>query len=46
LPIRLHVTMPDPPPNSSNIDYAGQWVRGPEEISVEDVVERWRKQKR
>jgi len=46
LPIRMQITMPNPPPNSSNIDYAGEWVRGPEEISVEDIVDRWRKQKR
>ena len=45
LPLRLKITMPDPPPNSSNIDYAGQWARGPEEISVEDMVDRWRHQK-
>jgi hypothetical protein len=42
----MQITMPNPPPNSSNIDYAGEWVRGPEEISVEDIVDRWRKQKR
>jgi uncharacterized protein len=46
LPIRLQITLPEPPPNSTNIDYAGEWSRGPEEISVEDVVDRWRRQKR
>jgi hypothetical protein len=46
MPLRLQITMPDPPPNSTNIDYAGQWTRGPEEISVEDMVDRWRNQKR
>jgi len=46
LPIRLQITMPAPPPNSSNIDYSGEWSRGPEEISVDDLVDRWRKQKR
>ena len=45
LPIRMHITMPDPPPNSSNVDYGSEWVRGPEEISVEDIVDRWRKQR-
>jgi len=46
LPLRMQITMPDPPPNSSNVDYAGQWTRGPEEISVEDMVDRWRRQRR
>jgi hypothetical protein len=46
LPLRLKITLPDPPPNSSSIDYAGEWTRGPEEISVEDIVDRWRRQKR
>jgi DNA helicase HerA-like ATPase len=46
LPIRLQITLPEPPPNSTNIDYAGEWSHGPEEISVEDVVDRWRRQKR
>ncbi len=46
LPLRLKITLPNPPPNSSNIDYAGEWTHGPEEISVEDMVDRWRRQKR
>lgn len=46
LPIRLQIDMPNPPPNSSNIDYAAEWLRGPEDISVEDMVDRWRKQSR
>lgn len=46
LPLRLKITLPNPPPNSSSIDYAGEWTRGPEEISVEDIVDRWRRQKR
>lgn len=46
MPIRLHITLPNPPPNSSNIDYAGEWLRGPEEISVDDLVDRWRRQER
>jgi len=46
MPLRVQITMPDPPPNSTNIDYAGEWTRGPEEISVEDLVDHWRKQRR
>jgi DNA helicase HerA-like ATPase len=44
MPVRFRVTMPDPTPNSSNVDYATKWARGPEEISVEHLVDRWRKQ--
>ena len=46
MPIRVQITLPNPPPNSSNIDYAGEWLHGPEEISVDDLVDRWRRQKR
>lgn len=46
MPIRVQIFRPDPPPNSSDIDYAGQWHHGPADISVEDLVNRWRKQER
>lgn len=46
IPVRVQITMPNPPPNSSNVDYAGEWLRGPENISVEDLVDRWRRQER
>jgi hypothetical protein len=46
MPMRVQIRMPDPPPNSTNVDYAGQWAHGPEEINVEDMVDRWRKQQR
>jgi len=46
MPLRVQIFMPNPPPNSSSIDYAGQWHHGPAEISVEDVVDRWRRQDR
>ena len=46
MPMRVQIHLPDPPPNSSNIDYAGEWAHGPDEISVEDMVDRWRKQER
>lgn len=46
MPIRVQIYRPDPPPNSSDIDYAGQWHHGPADISVEDLVHRWRNQDR
>lgn len=46
MPVRFKVTLPDPPPNSSDIDFIGQWKEGPEDISVEDIMHKWRKQER
>jgi hypothetical protein len=45
-PVRFRVTMPDPPPNAQDIEYAGMWSRGPEETDVEHIVECWRRQRR
>lgn len=44
MPVRFRVDLPDPPPNSTDIDYAGKWRQGGEEISVEKLVSNWHKQ--
>ncbi len=46
MPVRFRVELPDPPPNSTDIDYAGKWRQGGEEISVEKLVSNWHKQLR
>ena len=46
MPVRFKVNLPDPPPNSTDIDYAGKWRDGGEEISVEKLVSNWHKQVR
>jgi len=46
MPVRFRVDMPDPPPNSTDIDYAGKWTGGGAEISVENLVANWHKQER
>ena len=46
MPVRFRVTMPDPPPNSQDIEYADMWVRGPQDIDVEHIVDCWRRQRR
>jgi hypothetical protein len=46
MPVRFRVDIPDPPPNSTDIDYAGKWRQGGEEISVEKLVSNWHKQLR
>lgn len=46
LPTRLQFYKPDPPPNSSSVDYFTQWVSGPDDLDVDDIVNRWRHQDR
>jgi DNA helicase HerA-like ATPase len=46
LPTRLQFYMPDPPPNSSSVDFFTQWVDGPDDLDVDDIVNRWRRQDR
>jgi DNA helicase HerA-like ATPase len=46
MPVRFRVDMPDPPPNSTDVDYSGKWRNGGEEISVENLVRNWHKQYR
>jgi DNA helicase HerA-like ATPase len=46
MPVRFRVTMPNPPPNAQDIEYAGMWSRGPQETDVEHIVDCWRRQRR
>ena len=46
MPVRFRVTMPDPPPNAQDIEYANMWSRGPQDIDVEHIVDCWRRQRR
>ena len=46
MPVRFKVTMPDPPPNAQEIDYAGMWSRGPVDTDVNHIVDCWRRQTR
>jgi DNA helicase HerA-like ATPase len=46
MPVRFRVTMPDPPPNAQDIEYAAMWARGPAETDVEHIVDCWRRQRR
>jgi DNA helicase HerA-like ATPase len=46
MPVRFKVDTPNPPPNSTDIDYAGKWSQGGKEISVEKLVSNWHKQLR
>jgi hypothetical protein len=44
MPVRFRMNMPNPPPNSSDVDYAGKWSKGGEEIDVEQLVRNWHRQ--
>ncbi len=44
MPVRFQMTVPNPPPNSSDVDYAGKWSKGGEEIDVKLLVNNWHKQ--
>lgn len=46
LPTRLIFHKPDPAPNSADIDFYKQWKDGPADIDVDEIVNRWRRQKR
>lgn len=46
MPVRVRITMPNPPPNAQSIEYAHMWNRGPEDADVEHIVDCWRRQKR
>jgi DNA helicase HerA-like ATPase len=46
MPVRFKVDMPNPPPNSTDVDYAGKWNKGGVEINVENLVSNWHKQLR
>jgi DNA helicase HerA-like ATPase len=46
LPTRVQFYKPDPVPNSSDVDFYQQWISGPEDLDVDDIVDRWRRQDR
>jgi len=46
MPVRFRVNLPEPPPNSTDVDYAGKWRDGGKEISVKNIVSNWHRQLR
>jgi len=46
LPTRLQFYKPNPRPNSEDIDFYTKWKDGPEDIDVDEIVNRWRRQER
>lgn len=46
LPTCFKFNKPSPFPNSEDIDFYNKWKDGPDDINVESIVDRWRKQQR
>ena len=46
MPVRIQVDMPNPPPNSTDVDYSGKWREGGAEIDVDKLVQNWHAQDR
>lgn len=44
MPVRFRVDLPDPPPNSTDIDYSGNWRNNDNSIDVDKLVQNWRRQ--
>ena len=43
---RFQMRRPNPAPNSDDIDFYTQWREGPDDLDVDAIVERWRRQGR
>lgn len=46
IPTRFRFKQPSPAPNSDDIDFYAKWKDGPDDIDVESIVDRWRRQQR
>lgn len=44
LPTRFQVYRPDPPPNSNDVNYHECWKSGPDDLDIDAIVDRWRRQ--
>lgn len=46
LPTRVKFDLPDPTPNSDDVDFYDKWKSGPSDLDVDAIVKRWRSQER
>ena len=44
MPVRFRVNLPNPPPNSQDVDFAEKWSKGGKDIDVENLVSNWHRQ--
>jgi DNA helicase HerA-like ATPase len=46
LPTRCQIFKPDPTPNSNDADFYAGWTSGPDDLDMDGIVDRWRRQGR
>ncbi|HEC99486.1 MAG TPA: DUF853 family protein [Proteobacteria bacterium] len=46
LPTRFRGYKPDPVPNSEDVDFYEKWRLGPDDLDVDAIVDKWRRQER
>ncbi len=46
LPTRIQIRRPNPTPHSQDVNYHAAWREGPEDLDVEAIADRWRRQGR
>jgi len=46
LPVRFQFFRPEPPPNSNDVDFHTNWKQGPDDLNIDGIVDRWRRQGR
>jgi len=46
LPTRVQFSRPEPTPNSDDVDFYEKWKDGPDDLDVDQIVQRWRTQER
>lgn len=46
LPTRVQFDIPNPVPNSDDVDFYTMWKDGPTDLDVDEIVKRWRSQER
>lgn len=46
LPTRVQFHMPNPPPNSDDVDFHDKWINGVDDLDVGSIVDKWRRQER
>ena len=44
MPVRFRINLPNPPPNSQDVDFAEKWSKGGKDIDVENLVSNWHRQ--
>jgi len=46
LPTRVQFHMPNPAPNSDDVDFHDKWINGVDDLNVGNIVDKWRRQER